>query len=109
VKVALCLPLLAALTACSAVPAMGPRAVEPRLIAGSPPAAPVLASGLHERRADAVTLFDSRLIRAARKASDEALMLNLTSGQKIVLWVGVGIVAAYLISEEIEDEVAFFP
>jgi hypothetical protein len=58
---------------------------------------------------DKINLFDSRTIRALRRARTETPALALTREQKVAMWVGVTIVAVYLISEWIEDEVAFFP
>ena len=59
--------------------------------------------------ADTINLFDTRAIQALRRARTETPALALTREQKVAMWVGVTIVAVYLISEWIEDEVAFFP
>lgn len=59
--------------------------------------------------ANTINLFDTRIIPALRRARSETPALALTREQKVAMWVGVTIVAVYLISEWIEDEVAFFP
>jgi hypothetical protein len=58
---------------------------------------------------DVVTLIDSRTIRALRKHRKDIACLDLTHGQKVGMWVGVGVVAAYLVANWIEDNVVLFP
>ena len=56
-----------------------------------------------------IRLFDSRVIRELRKSDPYRNAVFLYGPQKAAIIVGATIVAAYLISEWIEDEVAFFP
>ena len=107
------LPLLALsmLSACSTSPAFIADHADGRFLTRVPaPPAPTAGFGLvNGLPADTVTVLDSRAIRALRRSPEDAWAINLTSQKKIILWVGVGIVVAYIIAEEIEDEVAFFP
>ena len=110
VKIAFALAMVL-LSACSTSGSLeyrsAPREATTRIEA--PPvflASPFQASGY---TADTINLFDTRVIQALRRARTETPALALTREQKVAMWVGVTIVAVYLISEWIEDEVAFFP
>lgn len=56
-----------------------------------------------------IRLFDSRIIRELRKSDPYPNAVFLNGPQKTAIIVGATIVGVYLISEWIEDEVAFFP
>lgn len=59
--------------------------------------------------ADEVRLVDSRIIRAALRYDQPENAVFLNGPQKTAVIVVASVVGAYLISEWLEDEVAFFP
>ena len=63
---------------------------------------PPLTFGTASRHGDVIRLIDSRAIRALRAANNEISTLDLTREQKIAIWVGVGVVSAYLITRWID-------
>ena len=99
------------LSACATNAFDGPRTAPPEVVMGrsAAPAMPPLTFGTAGRHGDVIRLIDSRAIRALRAANNEISTLDLTREQKIAIWVGVGVVSAYLITHWIEDNVAFFP
>ena len=99
------------LSACATHTLDGPRTVPPDVVMNrsAAPAMPPLTFDTVGRRGDVIRLIDSRAIRALRAANSEISTLDLTREQKIAIWVGVGVVSAYLITRWIEDNVAFFP
>ena len=99
------------LSACATNAVDGPLTAPPDVVIGrsAAPAMPPLTFDTVGRHGDVIRLIDSRTIRALRAASSEIPTLDLTREQKIAIWVGVGVVSAYLITRWIEDNVAFFP
>ena len=101
---------LSFLTACATNPAAGLYTEQrERNGTGLLPSSPSIGFQTVGHPNDAFTLIDSRTIRALRRIERDVPALGLTREQKLALWIGVGIVAAYLVTEWIEDEVAFFP
>ena len=103
--------MMSFVSACATNGLDGPRPVHPP-VAMSGSTVPAIRTVEHNAATypgDIVQLIDSRTIRALRAARNDIPTLDLTREQKIALWVGVGLVAAYLITDWIEDEVAFFP
>jgi hypothetical protein len=102
------------LSACTASPRVGVTAFErvPPSRVSSGMLSPVSVAAV-PLPGDTVTLLDSRVLRALRRAAADSAAdgeaLGLTRGQKVALWVGVTVVAAYLVADWLEDEVAFIP
>lgn len=56
-----------------------------------------------------VVLLDTRVLREMRRSEAEQRGLSLMTGQKVALWVGVGVVVTILVGNYLENNVAFFP
>jgi hypothetical protein len=99
--------MLPILSACAVAPGAGPDALQREIDSASA----VRATGFEVPgyRDDVVTLIDTRAIRALRRGEGDVPGLDLTKGQKVALWVTVGVAASFLMGKWLEDNVAFFP
>jgi hypothetical protein len=104
------LALLCALSleACAAVPPDLPAsAAEARTIAPAVLPLDLRSAVLGVDRG--IVLLDTRAIGQLRRSKMEQPGLSLMTGQRVALWVGVGVVVMFLVTDWMEDNVAFFP
>ena len=101
-------PVLALLTGCASMTDVE-RARGASSMARSAPIELDLQAGAGGVREPELRLLDSRVIRSMLRKDPLDESLGLTHPQKLGIWIGVSVVGAYLISQWIEDNVAFFP